>query len=598
MLLASGATSPALAACVSKQCPDATLVQQAQVIIEEMCGCTRAGQTHRGYMKCVKTALRDERLTALMQQRPCRNVIMRCAKSSICGKRDAVVCCQTKKSGKVVASIRKSAKCKNGRACGASLGLYSTFDACDTTGVCAGGTVTTTTLTSTVTTTTLSSCEAARAAFEATLPVPTPAAPGRYVVQLVNESDVTLLAAANAAHRFMEPPFHVLPREGTWVIPPQGVLTIDIPEQWERTIGDKVLGGAVGPLFWARTGCRYDIAHDFAQCETGNCSGIYDCSKANQSAPGPKSLAEWTFNDLNGNSAPDVSVVDGVNLNMDIAPLGPHTQNNPAFVRWLNHPLVNCGGDQRDAPWCPERFRLTRKQLPMFIQGSPGGDDVVACFSNCGFYKYPDEPNLHCNPDPVTDLRCYYWKSFCCAFALDGFHPYDGPCTSDADCTQNGSCWNNGLRQTCSCRAFNKLPDCPPNQCTFPYSQNIANQPPFGLCSDVTNRTGDADACVGDDTFHYVMPYGLTWPNDPETFFSDAHAYRIVFAPGGTGIPITPAGPIPACSSLPAAYDYPKAVNDCALVANKIFAGAQLPPLLWQCSIADGTASAGILCRW
>jgi hypothetical protein len=43
-------------------------------------------------------------------------------------------------------------------------------------------------------------CEKARAAFEASLPVPVPL-PGRYVVQLVNESDVTLLAAANAAHR-------------------------------------------------------------------------------------------------------------------------------------------------------------------------------------------------------------------------------------------------------------------------------------------------------------------------------------------------------------------------------------------------------------
>src|SRR4029077_4203879 len=157
------------------------------------------------------------------------NAVMRCESSSICGQPDAVVCCKTKKSGKVAASMRKSAaNCKSGIACGASLGLYSTFDACNSTGTCAQEATTTTTPTTTPTTTT-TPCEAQRAAFEATLPVPTPAAPGRYVVQLVNESDVTLLAAANAAHKPNEPPFPVLPREGTWVIPSMGTLTIDIP---------------------------------------------------------------------------------------------------------------------------------------------------------------------------------------------------------------------------------------------------------------------------------------------------------------------------------------------------------------------------------
>ena len=44
-------------------------------------------------------------------------------------------------------------------------------------------------------------CGAERAAFEASLPVPTPVTPQRYVVQLVNESDTTLLVAADAAHQ-------------------------------------------------------------------------------------------------------------------------------------------------------------------------------------------------------------------------------------------------------------------------------------------------------------------------------------------------------------------------------------------------------------
>ena len=155
LLLASSVMSPALATCVSKKCPDATVVQQARETIQQTCGCMQGVQTHRGYMKCVKSALKPAKLAALGLQRPCRNAVMRCESKSICGEPDAVVCCKAKKSGKVLASIRRSAtKCKNARACGASLGLYSTFDACDRTGACAAAAPTAATPTTTTTTTT------------------------------------------------------------------------------------------------------------------------------------------------------------------------------------------------------------------------------------------------------------------------------------------------------------------------------------------------------------------------------------------------------------------------------------------------------------
>jgi hypothetical protein len=618
VVLVSGAISPALADCVSRKCSDAALVQRAREAIEEACGCMRAGQTHHAYVKCVKKALKAPTLAELTLERPCQRAVFRCEKRSICGRPSAVVCCKTKKkSGKVVASIRGSAtKCKSGHACTASMGLYSTFDACNATGACAAEETTTETPTTTTTTTTAMpplGCGAERAAFEASLPVPTPVTPDRYVVQLVNESDATLLAAADAAHKPGEPPFAVLPREGTWVIGPRGVLTIDIPVQWEGTVGS----GALGPLFWARTGCRFDADQDIAQCETGQCGAFYDCSKNDQTTAGTKALAEWTFNDPNNNnwSFPDVSVVDGVNLNMDIQPIGPHTEHMPGNQFWLDHPLVKCGGDQRDALWCPSKFRLTRSQLAsrMFIVGSEGGDDVVGCFSNCGLYKYPTEPDKNCNADPATDLRCYYWKTFCATFPLNGPFPYDVGCTTDADCTQHAACWNPCPGQMCrhclhdptagpaccALTAFNKQPDCPPDQCTFPYTpQTPSNQPPFGLCSDVTDATGDPEACIGDDTFHYVMPYGLTWPNDPETFSSDAHAFRIIFQPGGTVIPITPSGPPPLCSDLPAAYGYEQAATNCSGVADKVFASALPTPEPWACKVTGASIPPGVLCRW
>ncbi len=99
------------------------------------------------------------------------------------------------------------------------------------------------------------------------------------------------------------------------------------------------------------------------------------------------------------------------------------------------------------------------------------------------------------------------------------------------------------------------------------------------------------------------MPRGLTWPNDPETFYSDAKAYRIVFAPGGTKVPITASGPPPACKDLPAEYAYEKAKNDCkdVIAGGALYAGARTPsepPGLWDCKIADAVATRAILCTW
>ena len=113
------------------------------------------------------------------------------------------------------------------------------------------------------------------------------------VVQLVNCSNATVVGTANAAQQKDGQPLPVMPREGTWLMGPAGsanngnVLTIDIPIQWEDTKcpqGEKNCKGIVGPRFWARTGCRYDLAFDKAQCETGGCGGRYDCSAARLAA--------------------------------------------------------------------------------------------------------------------------------------------------------------------------------------------------------------------------------------------------------------------------------------------------------------------------
>jgi hypothetical protein len=97
------------------------------------------------------------------------------------------------------------------------------------------------------------------------------------------------------------------------------------------------------------------------------------------------------------------------------------------------------------------------------------------------------------------------------------------------------------------------------------------------------------------------MPYGLTWPNDPETFQTDAHAIRIILQPGGTAIPITPAGPIPLCRDLPPIYGYAQAAMLCSNDINQgaVFASARTTARgNWSCNVRAGGIPPGVLCRW
>ena len=503
--------------------------------------------------------------------------------------------------------------------------------------------------------------------YENSLPVPSPRPGHNYVVQVVNESNVVILLGVDAAHRgSAEPngpvptPVAVLPREGHWVLQPKGapdngnILTIDIPPQWEDTVCPQDNGdcGALGPRFWPRTGCSYDIASNLAQCETGSCGDAYDCGQQALRKPPlgsvgetPASITEWTFNSVaaGGYVYPDISLVDGVSVTVDVQALGPHCASKPgvpagAEPNWLsqNQPLATHGADLRDPGRCIPSFQLTRGEKGQIILGGGGNpDDVIACFTNCGRYEYPQNPGAECDPD--TDLRCKYWKAFCC-FAPAGSTIYGEACPTDGMCAQSGGCWDlpQPVGPICSCRAFIKGETCDASVCTHPNPPDTASQPPFGHCSDVTD---DPTACIGDDTVHEVFPGGYTWPNDPQTYSSDARAYRVIFAPGWTeelaqAAPVTASTEVPFCNSLPAAYGYEANSLNCAGVISQgaKFAGALLaqmsPPCTenedcpiipgsdppahqgcytplgtcagWACEIAPGgpVSTGTILCKW
>jgi hypothetical protein len=175
-------------------------------------------------------------------------------------------------------------------------------------------------------------------------------------------------------------------------------------------------------------------------------------------------------------------------------------------------------------------------------------------------------------------------------------------CANDADCPVNGACWINPGSETdhrCVLRGFvdNQQGHCDADICTFPYGYinpytNIpdhSTQPPFGTCKQVDpNKTNSL--FIGDDTVHMVFPHAYTWPNDPQVYTDDAPLYRIIFAPGGTTVPITPAGSIPACKTLPTIYDYADASNlySIPIKDGAVFGIARTTPLPWSCYLGTG----------
>jgi hypothetical protein len=411
-------------------------------------------------------------------------------------------------------------------------------------------------------------------------PIPVPRS-GQTVVQFVNESRVTLLLAAFG-------PTAIEPREGTWTLRPGAALTVDIPPQWHNTTAP----GSAAPRFWARTGCRFDESRNVAQCETGDWAGMYDAFKGAvrpfPAGKSPNSFTEWCFICGDGHTFWDVSAVDGADLSVNIQPLGsfsPRDPTAPGDVFWCRTGNAVAGADLRAS--CPDAFQLKRSQLSSFIQGS--GDGVVACFSNCGKYKYPLEPPANCTD--ATDPRCSAWKRYCCTA---GPAEYARTCNTDADCGFGDGCLELTRQgkpvKLCQCRGWVKEPPCPDSVCT---NQGLG-VPPYGTCSGAPGPL----QCIGDDTVHRVLPRAYTWPNDPQTYNCDAKIYRVTFAPGGTKVPITDAGPIPACSSLPAAYDFARQGQLCENDRKKgaVFAGAHLSPGNWQCRIESVTD--GVLCRW
>jgi len=381
-------------------------------------------------------------------------------------------------------------------------------------------------------------------------------------VHLYNSCPETLFLAASG-------PSVVSPVGGaSWMVETGQNISISIPSNWQQT----QMHHKLGPRFWARTGCKYSMENQKAQCETGDCGNFYDCSRAKLAGKAPASLVEFCFHCGDGYTYYDVSLVDGFSVAIDVIP-GDHSPNRPGGDPnnpfWCKSNLCTPNSDLRTS--CPSAFTLKNSDLPSYNFQDP--DTKVACFSNCGKYEYPTAPLGTCTD---SDPSCKNWRQYCCQSST-----YGNSCKVDTDCTEGGACWNH----TCQCKAYYHNPPCPDSVCTNP-----DGMPPGGSCSD----------CIGDDTVHQVCPRAYSWPNDPQTYSCDAKDYTITFCPGGTSEKITPVTPIPKCSSLDQnTFDWVQAQKDCAGGhGNYLCAIRKNDKSPWWACNVDKSGCDDVICAW
>jgi hypothetical protein len=140
----------AAAARCGAESADAVAAARAQV--ETECGCARAA-SHALYVHCALSVARTRAANGLLPK-SCKRSVKRCAAKSVCGKRNAVTCCITRKGRTKCRIKKKAAKCL---AKGGCVGIFpSCCDACTATGcrTLSTSSSTSTTITPTTTSTT------------------------------------------------------------------------------------------------------------------------------------------------------------------------------------------------------------------------------------------------------------------------------------------------------------------------------------------------------------------------------------------------------------------------------------------------------------
>ncbi|KAF8672827.1 hypothetical protein HU200_049158 [Digitaria exilis] len=204
-------------------------------------------------------------------------------------------------------------------------------------------------------------------------------------------------------------------------LPPGETLAVTVASAWSGRI-------------WARTLCATDPTSGAFACATADCgSGSVECS-GHGAAP-PATLAEFTLaGGTGGDDFYDVSLVDGFNVPMLVAPQSPAATSNGSCQ------ATGCPADVNSV--CPPELR---------VAAIAGGEGAVACRSACEAFAEAEYCCSGAYGSPATCAPTAYSRFFKGACPAAYSYAYDDA-TSTFTCAAAG-----GGYEVVFCPATNSL---------------------------------------------------------------------------------------------------------------------------------------------
>jgi hypothetical protein len=167
-------------------------------------------------------------------------------------------------------------------------------------------------------------------------------------------------------------------------------------------------GGFWSGRLWGRTGCTFDGA-GVGKCETGDCGGRLGCGPVGGKTPATLAEITWSAGEPNPDFY-DLSLVDGYNLPMAMAPLpGSHGRNPGASYDCLT---PSCVTDLNAT--CPNELRVTG-----------AGGQVVGCLSACEKFSTDEFCCRNAHNQPETCPPFSFSKTFKAACPTAYSYAYD-----------------------------------------------------------------------------------------------------------------------------------------------------------------------------
>jgi hypothetical protein len=132
LLISYPLAGSARASCSSAECGQAVAVDAVRELVAASCDCA-GSDSHKAYLRCAKSVIKAA-VKAGNLPKECLRTTRRCEARSTCGRDGAMVCCVSKKTGKLKALVKGgNAKCR-GTVCP---GPAYAADACNSDGTCA-----------------------------------------------------------------------------------------------------------------------------------------------------------------------------------------------------------------------------------------------------------------------------------------------------------------------------------------------------------------------------------------------------------------------------------------------------------------------------